>query len=128
MTIKNLFSIAAVLDLLLGAAWILFPEAVLAMWGTTAADDMLIYISQRYAVLFLGYGVTLWLSRTAPPSTARRALVVGGFIVCALMAVMSLKGVLTNTINASGLLAFSIEALLAAGFGYFLFVKREPTT
>jgi hypothetical protein len=128
MTIKNLFSIAAILDLLLGAAWLLFPEAVLAWWGTTAPDEMLVYISRRYAVLFLGFGITLWLSRNSPPSVARRALVVGGFVVTLLMAAMSLMGALAGTINAFGYMSFAIEALLAAGFAYFLFVRREPTS
>ena len=123
MTIKNLFSLAAILDLLLGAAWILAPKAVLAWWGTSTSDEMLVYISRRYAIMFLGYAATLWLARNSPASDTRRALVVGGLIVTVLLAVMSLMGALDGTINAFGYLSFAIEALLAISFGYFLFVK-----
>jgi hypothetical protein len=116
--------VAAVLTLLLGLLWILFPEAMLAGWGATVSIDA-VYMSRRYATLFFGYALILWLARESPPSHTRRAVVAGEFVVTGLMAVLSLSGVLTSTINATGLFACGIEALLATGFGYFLFSSLE---
>ena len=124
MTISALFSVASFLTLLLGLGWILAPGAMLSAWGI-AASDALIYMSRRSAALFLGYAVILWRSRTSIQSDARQAIVGGTLVVSILMAVMSLYGVLSNTINPSGWLAFAVEVLLAIGFGYFLLFKRN---
>jgi hypothetical protein len=58
----------------------------------------------------------------------QRIVFAGSFVGTALMALTSLSGILSNTINASGWIAFSVEALLALAFGYFLFFKRESIT
>jgi hypothetical protein len=102
--------------------WMLFPEAMLAGWGATISD-IAVYMSRRYAALFFGYALILWLNRTAPQSQTRRAITAGGFSVTVLIALLSLSGVVTGTINAIGLLAGAIEVALAFGFGYFLFTR-----
>ena len=122
MTVKNLFRVAALLTLVLGLVWMLFPEAMLTGWGATASD-IAIYMSRRYAALFFGYALILWLARESPQSQARRAIMAGGFVATVLMALLSLSGVLTSRITVMGLFACAIETLLAFGFGYFLFAR-----
>jgi hypothetical protein len=61
------------LTLVLGLVWILFPEATLAGWGATVSD-IAVYMSRRYAALFFGYALILWLTREAPQSQTRRAI------------------------------------------------------
>ncbi len=123
MTVKALFIITAVVTLLLGLSWLLFPAVMLAQWGAEP-NGMLVYMSRRYAVLFLGYSVIMWLARNAEPSTTRLAIIAGGLVVTCTLAVLSLLGVLGGTINPSGWIAFGIEILLAFGFGYFLIHKQ----
>ena len=123
MTTKTLFVLAALFTLLLGLAWMLFPGALLSAWGI-AGSPALIYMARRYAVLFLGNAVILWSARSAPQSPALRAIIAGSFTSTALMAFMSLDGVINAAINTTGLIAFGLEASLTICFGYFLFAKR----
>ncbi len=120
---KAFFSIVSILMVLLGSGWLFFPETMLAMWSVQS-DATGIYVGRRYGSLLLGYAAILWLGRTASSSSARRAILGGGAFVAALMAFLSLVGVLTGTIGAGAWGAVVIEALLAGGFLYFLLVER----
>jgi uncharacterized membrane protein (DUF441 family) len=123
MTVRALFTITAVVTLLLGLSWLFFPAFMLAQWGAQP-NEMLVYVSRRYAVMFLGYSVMVWLARNTEPSATRRAILAGGLVVTCILAVVSLLGVVSGTINASGWIAFAIELLLTLGFGYFLLSKK----
>jgi hypothetical protein len=123
MRTKTLFILAAFFTLVLGLAWMFFPEALLNAWGI-ASSSALIYMARRCAVLFLGTAVILWSARTAPQSPALHAIIAGSFTSTALMALMSLYGVVSTAINPSGLIAFGLEASLTMCFGYSLFANR----
>jgi hypothetical protein len=123
MTVKTLFIITALATLLLGLGWLLFPAVMLTQWGVQPSE-ILVYISRRYAVLFLGYSVTMWLARNAEPSSVRRAIIAGALVVTAVLTVVSLLGITSGMINFTGWISFGVELLLAMGFGYFLFSRH----
>lgn len=123
MSLKTVFSIAAVLTGALGAAWLLAPAFMLDGWGMTS-DAATIYMARRYGSLFFGYSAILWFARIAGASPARHAIVTGGFVVTTVMAVVSLAGVLGGTIGQMAWSAVVIEVLLAAAFGYLLVTER----
>lgn len=120
---KVFLVVVAVLMVLLGAGWLFFPEAMLASWGVKS-DAAGVYIGRRYGSLLFGYAAILWLGRAAGPSAARMAILGGGALVTALVAVVSLAGVLTGTIGPGAWAAVVIEALLAGGFLYYFLAER----
>jgi hypothetical protein len=120
---KTLFSTAAALTGLLGVAWLFFPTTMLAGWGVHG-DELAVYMARRYGGLFFGYSVILWLGRASPASAARTAILAGGLVVTAAMAVVSVVGVVTGTVGPMAWSAVVVETLLAAGFGYFLVAAR----
>jgi hypothetical protein len=126
MTPKNLFTISSILILLIGLAWILIPRIMLTLWGLEASDA-LIYMPQRFAAAVLGFAVLLWLAGTTHKSDPRRAIIGSVFFVSTLVLIFSLYGVLSNLISAWDWVAATGEAFLSFGFGYFLFIKPEPT-
>ncbi len=115
---KTLFVVAAVVTLLLGVAWTLFPGPMLTSWGVQA-DEVAVYMGRRYGGLFFGYAVILWLSRTSEFSAARTAILAGSAIVTTVMAIVSLVGVLTGVVGPAVWGVVAIELLLAAAFVYF---------
>ncbi len=114
---KILFSVAAALTLLLGVAWLFFPHSMLTSWGVQP-DPVSAYMARRYGGLFFGYAAILWLGRASGPSPARTAILAGSAIVTAVMAIVSLVGVLTGVVGPAAWSAVVIEVLLAAGFAY----------
>lgn len=119
---KVLFSVSAVLMVVLGLTWLLVPVTAFGLWGVQP-DAVSVYMGRRYAALFFGYAVILWINREASDSPAQTSILLGGLVSCVIMAVLSAMGVLTGTINASGWLAFVVETVLACGFGYFYFTR-----
>jgi nitrate reductase gamma subunit len=121
----TLFSVSAALTAFLGVVWLFFPAAMLALWGVEQhANAVTIYMGQRYGGLFFGYTVILWLARRSPPSPTRRAILAAGFAATAVLAVISLFGVLTGTVGPAAWTAVVVEALLAVAFGYFYWNSR----
>jgi len=121
---KTLFSIAAVLTALLGVGWLFFPTTMLSGWGVHG-DGVAVYMARRYGGLFFGYCVILWLSRASPASETRTAILAGSLVVTAVMAVVSLVGVITGTVGPMAWSAVVVEALLAAGFAYFYYMTAR---
>lgn len=123
---KAFLSVAAVLIVLLGAAWLLVPVAMFGRWGVQA-DPLGLFMGRRYGVVLLGYGVILALARGSGPSTARTAILGGGAFVTGLIALVSAGGVLTRTIGPGGWVTVAIEAALAVGFLYFFVAGRAAS-
>ena len=125
---KTLFVVAAVLTLLLGVAWTLFPQAMLSSWGVEA-DAVAEYMGRRYGGLFFGYALILWLSRASEFSVARTAILAGGATVTTVMAIVSLAGVISGVVGPAVWGVVVIEVLLAVGFSYYyVAVDRRGST
>jgi hypothetical protein len=120
---KVLFSIAAGLTLILGLAWLFAPQAMLASWGVVA-EPVAVYMARRYGGLFFGYAAILWLARGVPASAARTAILVGGAVVTGVMTIVSTVGVVTGVVGSVVWSVVVVEALLAAGFTYYLAAER----
>ena len=124
MNVKNLFTVFAILTLLLGLGWMIIPDKQATSLGL-ADGPGLIFMARRYAVLFLGNAVVLWLARKSPPSPALFAIVAGSFISTGLMALVSVFGCVLRVTNISGLIPVVIEVAGAICYGYLLFAKRQ---
>ena len=82
-------------------------------------------MARRYGGLFFGYSAILWLTRGAPASAARTAILAGGAVVTAIMTIVSAVGVLTGVVGTAVWGVVVVEALLATGFTYYLVSERR---
>jgi hypothetical protein len=73
----------------------------------------------------LAVGLICAFAANAPPSEARQAIVKALFIADVVGIIVSLMGIFSGTFTALGWSAVVIYVFLAAGFGYFWFVKPE---
>jgi hypothetical protein len=123
MSSRRVFSIAAIVTGALGLAFLIAPDFMLAGWGVKA-DHAIVFMTRRYGAALFGYAVILWFARAAAASPARHAIATGGFVVTAVVAVISLFGVLSGTVGPMAWSAVVIEVLLAAAFGYLLLTEK----
>jgi len=121
---KALFVASTCLTLLLGVGWLCFPQGMLSSWGV-AGDPVTVYMARRYGGLFFGYATILWLSRAAPPSPARTAILAGGVLCSVVMTAVSLWGALSGVVGPLIWFAVAIEAVLAVAFVYYLATARS---
>ncbi len=112
---KTLFTVTAVLTLLLGVGWVFAPDAMFAVWNVQG-DPLASYMGQRYGAMFSGYSVLMWMSRGIERTPAAGPILAGGAVVTAAMTIVSLVGVLGGTAGPGMWGAVVVEAGLAIGF------------
>jgi apolipoprotein N-acyltransferase len=123
MTLKHLFIINAIISAVFGFGLMLAPGTVCAFYGQHL--DISGYSNTRmWGTAILGYALLAWLCRNAEDSETRRRIVLAlfcyftvGFAAC-----------LLNFWNEpQPLIAWTtplLYLLLAAGYGYFHFIKE----
>ena len=114
---RTFFGLTTVFTAMLGVSWFVAPGTMLGQWGVPAPDAAALYVARRYATMFFGYSVLLWLAREATGSPAGRAICAGGAVVTGVMAVVTLQGLNTGVVTGPMVWSAAVaEVLLAAGF------------
>ena len=124
MTLKNLFTVNAVVAILYGLGFLLVPETVLSLYGLDLSAGGLI-ITQYLGTAFIGFAVLMWLQRTKEHTDARRAVVLGFLIHFVIGLVLSVISALSGVMNALGWLNVVIYLVFTMGYGYFQFVNTS---
>lgn len=125
MKVKTLILIMAILCLLWGVGFILFPAPFWALYGLTL-DEGGIYMARQLGVVFGMLGLVLWLVRNDVAGRALRRIALGLCIGNALGLVVALYGQLTANVSALGWLGVVTYLLLTLGFGYCLLKPSDP--
>ncbi len=124
MNLKNLFTIAAVLSLLFGLAFLLMPVTALSWYGPESMPAAGILMTRLFAASLLGVAVLAWLVRSQGASEARSAIVLGLVVMNTLGFVVSLQAQLAvGGPNQLGWSTVAIYLLMGLGFAYFKFMK-----
>ena len=124
MTPKLVFSVAAAVTGVIGLAYVAAPAVMLGTIGLPP-EPPIVYVTRRHGAALLGFSAILWFARKAGPSPTRHAIVTGGFAVTALLAVLSIAGVLGGTVGPGAWRSVVVEAVLAAGFAYLLLTEKR---
>ena len=117
MRLHVVFTIAAVLMIVLGLASLLAPATMQAAAGMEVAPSSGFLMTMRFGgVEMLGLGLIAWLVRSTEASKARDGVALGFTIYFALHALTSLYGQFTDTTTSVHWVAATIQGLLAIGF------------
>lgn len=123
MTIRIFLIVSAIIIFLSGVGSILSPQLMFDMWGTPSNQAGLM-ITQLSGALEIGLGVILWLSRNEGMSNVRKAIVLGGFITYTLFFIIMLIN-LSSQLGVAVWANIALYLLLALGFGFFAFLKKD---
>lgn len=126
MSIKALFLVNCVVAILYGLALLVVPGGFLAAYGVDIESGTGL-VAQLFGVSLIALGLLTWFARNAPASEGRSAIVRTLFWADALGAIVSLLGVLRGAVNPLGWSTVVVYAVLAVGFGYFVY-RRAPAT
>ncbi len=124
MKYSQFLTISAVIAFLFGLFFILVPAQVISLYGRTT-DLPGQFMARYFGSALLGIAVLGWLVRKAPVSATRLAVTQGLFVVTALGFVVALYDSFSGGGNGLVWSNVVIYLLLAAGFGYFLYVKPQ---
>ena len=126
MKLKHMFIIQAIIALAYAIGELFIPATLLKMYGLgDSPGAQIILVARYFGWGLVAVGLITAFVANAPHSEARQSIVKGLFIAHVVGLIVSLIGVLSGTFNAFGWSAVIIYLFLAAGFGYFWFIKPE---
>jgi uncharacterized RDD family membrane protein YckC len=90
-----------------------------------AFDAAAIGLARLYGATLLMAAIIYWLSGTAAPSNARRALVTGALVSNVLGGLVGILNIMSGVYNSLLWVSILIWLLFALGFAYFQFIRRD---
>ncbi|OGN95227.1 MAG: hypothetical protein A2Z71_07805 [Chloroflexi bacterium RBG_13_50_21] len=120
MKLNTLLMITAVVAFIFGLGFILAPVWTIGLYGNTL-EGVGIFVARYFGAALLGYAFLAWLTR----NTASKGVQAGFFAAMVLGFVVALYDAFAGTHNALIWLNVAIYLLLAIGFGYFAFMKKD---
>jgi hypothetical protein len=124
MKLNIFMTIAAIVAIIFGLGFILAPAAALQPYGTTT-DLTGQFLGRYLGASLVGLAFVIWLTRNAAPSETRKGLLAGLFVTMLLGFVVALYDKFAGNGNSLIWLNVVIYLLLAIGFGYFAFMKKD---
>jgi hypothetical protein len=120
MKLNTLMILTAIVAFIFGLGFILAPLQSMSLYGNTL-EGAGIFIARYFGAALLGYAFLAWFTR----NTASKGLMAGFFAAMVLGFAVALYDAIAGTHNGLVWLNVVIYLLLAIGFGYFSFIKKE---
>lgn len=128
MQLRTVFTVAAVLGFVYGLLFVVIPEPFLALYAPATPVPAVplgtVLMYRLFGAALIGFSLVNWFARNTPASDARRAILIGNVGSDTLGFVVSVWGMFQSATNALAWTTVVIYALLASGFGYFLFTNK----
>ncbi len=118
------FALHALIAFSFGISMILFAETLAPIYGVTL-DATGAAMTRGYGSALLTFAAILWFARNSEASTALDAIFLGFCITLAIAALVAVYNQLNAPINALGWTTVAIYAFLAAGHGYFYYLRQH---
>jgi hypothetical protein len=126
MKLRNLMVIKAIVCLGFGILLLAIPGLLMSLYGVTLQEGVIL-MARLYGASLVGNLMLTWFSRNDPGSEALRAAVLGLFVYDAIGLIVAVLAMLSGVMNALGWSVVAIYLFLAAGYGYFYFVKPSES-
>ena len=124
MKLRHLFTLNIFLAAFFGLACALFPAWSLRLYGLEP-DAGAIWMTRLVGGAILGFGTLMVYGRTSASADARRAIALALMIQDSVGALASLEIQLHGNLNALGWSNPFLYGLLALGYAWFRFARRE---
>ncbi len=112
---RTLSILSAALAVALFLLLLFIPGLVFWLFQIPASESAA-FISRRAAVLFLGFGILMWLVRNAENSLVRRAICIGWGTTMAALAILGILEFLRGFVGVGIFFAVFIETFLGVSY------------
>jgi len=116
VNLKNIFTISALVAVLLGLGLILAPAPLITARTGHPPYVLTAHIARQFGTAMLAAGVISWMARRTSDSAARNAIVTGLALLYVLLPIETAISILRGSESAEGFILVVIFGLLAAGF------------
>ena len=124
MTIRIFLSIIGALGVIHGAAFIIAPYEVAAVYGLEQSLAVAL-VSRLFGAALVAWGAILWSARGFRDEAAVRAVLISTGVAEAISLCFLIQGTLAGMLNSMGWVAVLIYLFGAVGCGYFLMGQKR---
>jgi hypothetical protein len=124
--LRHLFAINLFIAIFFGLSCSLFPAWVIRLYGLQH-NPAAIWTTRLVGGSILGYATLMWFGRRAESVEARRAIALALLVQDTIGLLASLEIQLGGAINGFGWSNLVLYGLLALGYAYFLFLRRQDS-
>ncbi len=119
-------TISAIVALLFGLGFLIFPQRSVAEFGMEATPAVLSF-ARAVGSLLVGLGILNWMVRNERMSVSLRAILWANLIIQGIDAVLNILDITSGVVNASAWVGEAVHVLLALGFLYYLYAHTTET-
>lgn len=122
MKVSTFLTIKAIASFIFAALELLAPATLISLMGGRA-EPVTVYVMRTLGAAFVGIGLICWFTRNAARSALRQGVLLALFCADSVGFIVALWAQLAGLTNALHWAIVVIWLLLAAGLGYFRFLK-----
>jgi hypothetical protein len=122
MKLSTFLTIKALVCFIFAVVLLLLPATFVASMGGAAAPETVLF-ARTVGACLVGIGLICWFGKNAAHSDLRQGILLALFCGDTIGFIVSLLGQFSGAANALGWMDVVIWLLLAAGLGYFRFMK-----
>jgi hypothetical protein len=127
MKLETLLTIAAVIAIAFGLAFVVAPALVLTQYGI-ALSPAVILMARFFGATLLNVGFILFLVRRVTEPRTRLGIVRGSLVGAVFGLIVAIHGQRIGVVNSLGWTTVAIYGLLTLGYAYFAFEAGEPAS
>jgi len=122
MKLETFLTIAAVIAIVFGLAFVAVPALMLTQYGIVATPAVVI-MARFFGATLLNLGLVLFLARRVTEPAIRLGIARGSLIGAVVGLLVAIHGQRIGAVNALGWSSVAIYVLLTLGYAYFVFEK-----
>ena len=128
MNYRIMFALNSIVAFLFGLGFLFFPTRALGLFGTETFVSTVL-ISRLFGTAMLGLGLVLWFAKDAKEASVQKGMGIALLVSAVIGLVVTLLGTFASNavIRTNGWAIMIVYVLLGLGYGYLLFLKREPS-
>jgi tetrahydromethanopterin S-methyltransferase subunit C len=123
MKLKGLLMVNAVVFGASGLCALLFPEAVLSLYGVISGPEVML-MSQYAGMGSITIGLLAWLARNVKDVKAQRAIILSLLITYIIGVIVSVLGTISGLMKI-GWAVVGLYLVFASAYGYFLAFSKK---
>ena len=123
-----MFALNSIVALLFGLGFLFFPARALGLFGTETFVSTIL-VSRLFGAAMLGLGLVLWFAKDARDASVQKGMGIALLVSAVTGLIVTLLGTFASNavIRSNGWAVMIVYVVLGLGYGYLLFLKREPS-
>ncbi len=128
MNYRIMFALNSIVAFLFGLGFLFVPTRALGLFGTETFVSTVL-LARLFGAAMLGLGLVLWFAKDVKDASVQKGMGIALLVSAVTGLIVTLLGTFASNavIRTNGWAVMMVYVVLGLGYGYLLFLKREPS-